>query len=67
MQTQSSKVSHPRSGISMPLAARSVTRSTLDFLAANLAALILRAAESEIKRLKRVHVITLYDSTVVDP
>ena len=38
---------HPRSGMSMPLAARSVTRRTLDFLAANLAALIFRAAESE--------------------
>ena len=34
--------------MSMPLAARSVTRSTVDFLAANLAALIFRAAESEI-------------------
>ena len=37
---------HPKSGMSMPLAARSVTRSTLDFLAANLAALIFLAAES---------------------
>ena len=32
--------------MSIPLAARSVTSSTLDFLAANLAAFIFRAAES---------------------
>ena len=46
LQLKSFKKSHPKSGMSMPLAARSVTRSTLDFLAANLAALIFLAAES---------------------
>ena len=47
---------HPRSGMSMPLAARSVTRRTLDFLAANLAALIFRAAESESIDSRLVHI-----------
>ena len=40
----------------MPLAARSVTRRTFDFLAANLAALIFRAAESESIDSRLVHI-----------